>query len=283
MNTLHPNHTAQIITFPEPQRGLNRIRVKRLARVREVETADLTDTCKNARLREGRKIAWGCAHAARAYWRGRLDFESVVSHAQSRGIAEGKLHPEADETERWMILNKWRASIAAQLLTPAPDVAAVTWKRTALRSGEHKYTDVTTERIARAIADDVAFLAAHPTRKSIAASRQSNSEAIARRREFKEAMRQRIRDVAASRDLSDEEIKPVLKLKHREIAEFTERHGVNLEWLLEGRGRVFKTDPIRLSPEMTAAELATVVRTLPEAKQRTVEAVVDQLLKERGL
>jgi two-component system, NarL family, invasion response regulator UvrY len=33
--------------------------------------------------------------------------------------------------------------------------------------------------------------------------RQSNSEAIARRREFKDAMRQRIRDIAASRDLSE--------------------------------------------------------------------------------
>jgi hypothetical protein len=87
---------------------------------------------------------------------------------------------------------------------------------------------VKSDRIERAIADDLAFLAAHPVR-------QSNSEAMARRREFKEAMRQRIRDIAASRDLSDEEIKPVLKLKHHEIAEFTEKHGVNLEWLLEGR------------------------------------------------
>jgi hypothetical protein len=39
--------------------------------------------------------------------------------------------------------------------------------------------------------------------------------------EFKEAMRRRIRDVAASRDLSDEEIKPALTLKHQEIARFS--------------------------------------------------------------
>ena len=48
--------------------------------------------------------------------------------------------------------------------------------------------------------------------------------------------------LAASRDLSDEEIKPVLKLKHHEIAEFTEKHGVNIEWLLEGKGRIFEKD-----------------------------------------
>jgi hypothetical protein len=92
------------------------------------------------------------------------------------------------------------------------------------------------ERIERAIADDLAFLAAHPVRRS-------NSEAIARRREFREAMRQRIRDIAASRDLSDEEIKPALKLKHHDIAEFTEKYGVNLDWLLEGQGRIFKSGP----------------------------------------
>ena len=90
------------------------------------------------------------------------------------------------------------------------------------------------EQIERAIADDLAFLAANPVGRS-------NGEAWARRREFKEAMRQRIRDIAASRDLSDDEIKPVMKLKHHEIACFSEAHGVNLEWLLEGKGRIFKS------------------------------------------
>jgi hypothetical protein len=52
--------------------------------------------------------------------------------------------------------------------------------------------------------------------------------------------RERVRDIAESRDLSDEEIEPALTLKHHEIAEFTEKHGVNLEWLLEGKGRIFK-------------------------------------------
>jgi len=66
--------------------------------------------------------------------------------------------------------------------------------------------------------------------------RRTKSEALAHRREFKAAMRQRIRDVAASRDLSEEEIKPALTLKHHEIGEFTEKHGVNVEWLLEGKG-----------------------------------------------
>ena len=130
------------------------------------------------------------------------------------------------------------------------------------------------ERIERAIAEDLAFLAAHPIR-------HNKSEAMARRREFKEAMRRRIRDVAASRDLSDEEIKPALTLKHQEIARFSEQHGVNIEWLLEGKGRIFKNDPITLSPNMTGSEFAAVVRTLPADGQRAIEAKIGEILEER--
>ena len=90
-----------------------------------------------------------------------------------------------------------------------------------------------------------------------------------------------IRDIAASRDLSDEEIKPALSLKHHEIAEFTEKHGVNLDWLLEGRGRIFKKDPIRLSQNMSGNELAAVVATIPEADQQAIRATVREILEER--
>jgi hypothetical protein len=90
-----------------------------------------------------------------------------------------------------------------------------------------------------------------------------------------------LRDIAASRDLSDEEIRPVLKLKHHEIANFTEKHGVNLEWLLEGKGRVFEKDPIRLSPNSTGAEFAAVVATMPMADQQAIGAMVREMLQER--
>jgi hypothetical protein len=56
-------------------------------------------------------------------------------------------------------------------------------------------------------------------------------------------MRQRIKEIAASRDLSDEEIRPVLRLKHEAIGHFCQTHGVNPGWLLEGVGPVFKAWP----------------------------------------
>jgi hypothetical protein len=172
------------------------------------------------------------------------------------------------------LVDKWRAAFVKQLLTPASDTASVAWKQNALARGKYQYTGLKPERLKRAIADDLAFLAAHPVRRS-------NSEAMARSREFKEAMRQRIRDIAASRDLSDEEIKPVLKLKHQAIGEFTEKHGVNVEWLLEGRGRVFEKDPIRLSPNSTGAEFAAVLSTLPMADQQAISTMVREIVQER--
>jgi hypothetical protein len=186
-------------------------------------------TAGNGRLRKERYEVWRMAEAATRYWRLRIDFQSAVSWAQRMEIPEGRFHPsDPEESDRMSMVQRFRAALVKQLLTPAWDTASVKWKQMALARGHHCYTDVKPERIERAIADDLAFLAAHPVRRS-------NSEAMAHRREFKEAMRQRIRDIAASRDLSDEEIEPVLKLKHHEIAEFTEKHGVNVEWLLEAR------------------------------------------------
>jgi hypothetical protein len=63
--------------------------------------------------------------------------------------ATWKLFPNPDE--RWTLLANWRQAIAQQRLAPAPDTAAVAWKKLALDGGQHEFTDVKTERIERAI------------------------------------------------------------------------------------------------------------------------------------
>jgi hypothetical protein len=208
------------------------------------------------------------------YWRVRLDWWRGLGIAQQYGIADSASFPSAENENRLGLVDKWREAVAKKLITPAPTLADVAWKRARVKSDDFKQLPITLARAERAIADDQAFLAAHPRRRS-------NSETMARRREFNDAMRQRIRDIAASRDLSDEEIKPVLRLKHHEIAKFTEKHGVNLEWLLEGRGRIFEKDPIRLNPNMTGGELAAVVTTLPMADQEMIRTTVREILQER--
>jgi hypothetical protein len=233
-----------------------------------------TETAKNSRIRIARRDAWWHAGRVADYWDARRKWRHELATAQRYGIGDSASFPPPVSAGPFEDVDLWREAVAKQLLTPSPTLGDVAWKRAKIKSDDFKQLPVTLVRAEQAIADDVAFLAAHPTRRS-------NSEAMARKREFKDAMRQRIRDIAASRDLSDEEIKPVLRLKHHEIAEFTEKHGVNLEWLLEGRGRVFKTDPIRLGPNSTGNEFAAVVTTLPMADQQMIDAMVSEALQER--
>jgi hypothetical protein len=128
----------------------------------------MTETAKNGQLRSKRREAWRAASAAREYWHARWRLQHAIAIAQIQKIPEGRNHPAINwaDSERCEFLENYRAAIAKQLLTPAPDICAVTWKKAALKAGDHKYTDVKSERIERVIADDLAFLAAHPVRQT---------------------------------------------------------------------------------------------------------------------
>jgi hypothetical protein len=165
-----------------------------------------TETAKNSRIRDERRHAWWEAERVTDYWRARLDWCVALIIAQKYGLADSASFPSAENENRIGLVDKWREAIGKKLLTPAPDLAAITWKRAKLQSRDFPQVPVKKEWVERAIEDDVAFLAAHPTRRS-------NQNAIEHRREFKAKMRQRIREVAASRDLSENEIKPALSLQ----------------------------------------------------------------------
>jgi hypothetical protein len=128
--------------------------------------SNTTSTAENGRLREQRKNAWWKAEAATRYWRVRLTFHDAVEQAQRMGIPEGRHHPDVDSDDRMPMVQQWRAALARQVLTPAPDANSVKWKQWALDSGDLTYTGVKAERVERAIAEDLAFLAAHPVRQS---------------------------------------------------------------------------------------------------------------------
>jgi hypothetical protein len=61
------------------------------------------------------------------------------------------------------------------------------------------------------------------------------------KREMREAIRGLIRDFAAARDLSADDIKPAMTTKHFELAQFAEKYSVSIEWLITGKGRIAKT------------------------------------------
>jgi hypothetical protein len=194
---------------------------------RELPSA-ATETAKNFRLRTARKDVWWRAERATEYWRARMEWESVLENSQRYGIADSASFPPAPDN-RIARVTRWREAVVQQLLTPAPDLAAITWKRAKLAGKEITHLPIKAERIEQAIAEDVAFLAAHPARRF-------NKQAVVHRREFKAAMRQRIREVAAARGLSEADITPALKLKHQELGGFCKTYGVNLAWCSKAAG-----------------------------------------------
>jgi hypothetical protein len=121
-----------------------------------------TETCRNQRLRNARKDAWNRARWTTDYFHGLLKWRDILSCAQRAGVPEAVVQPAFDSDERWRIVAEWRAALVKQMLTPAPDLLAVTWKRTHL--DEIKRCDVKPERVECAIAADAEWLAAHPTR-----------------------------------------------------------------------------------------------------------------------
>jgi hypothetical protein len=125
----------------------------------------LTETAKNSRLRSDRRDVRLEADAVMDYWHLSIKMDSVISRVQRHETPEGALHPIHDPKNHWRLVAKYREAWARQMLTPAPDAKAVDWKRAELKAGRHKYTDLKSERIERAIADDVEFLKAHPTRR----------------------------------------------------------------------------------------------------------------------
>jgi hypothetical protein len=123
-----------------------------------------TETAKNSRIRITRRDAWWHALHVADYWRARLDWHSELGIAQRYGIADSVSFPSAENENRFGLVDKWREAVAKKLLTPAPDLGAITWKRAKLKSSDFPHLPVKKERVERAIADDVAFLEAHPTR-----------------------------------------------------------------------------------------------------------------------
>src|SRR5258708_15453150 len=86
----------------------------------------LSITAQNGHLREQRHEIWRAAEAATRYWRLRLDFQSAVSWAQRMGVPEGRDHPaDPEDRDRGPNVERYRASLVRQLLTPAWDVASV--------------------------------------------------------------------------------------------------------------------------------------------------------------
>jgi hypothetical protein len=135
-----------------------------------------TETGRNHRMRLSRRDAWWQAERLTDYLRARMNWHSALSLAQSWNVPGANSYPRCKDDDfesRDADVSAWRVALVQQMLTPAPNVAAVNWKRIQLRDNQYRYVDVKPERLQRAIDADIAWLEAHPSRKSIAAARQA--------------------------------------------------------------------------------------------------------------
>jgi hypothetical protein len=98
-----------------------------------------------------------------------MDFYCAVYVAQREGLAEAcHLHRRVEHSDHGFAVLRFREATVAQLLTPAPTVAAVNWKRATFANGDWKLSGHgNAEQIEASIESDVAFLAAHPARQPV--------------------------------------------------------------------------------------------------------------------
>jgi len=89
----------------------------------------VSDTCKNQRLRGDRRDVWREADAVMDYWYVSMKMDGVISRVQRHGTPEGELHPTRNPKDYWQLVVKYRQAWARLMLTPAPDMQSVTWKR----------------------------------------------------------------------------------------------------------------------------------------------------------
>jgi hypothetical protein len=127
---------------------------------------DRNATKTHRRLREQRYDIWRKAAATTRYWRAMMDLQQAILVGQNNGIIETSRHPKESHGNWFSLLESYRNAEVKQLLTPAPTAALVKWKQQVFAQGQYKYTDVKKEQIEKAIADDLAFLAAHPARRA---------------------------------------------------------------------------------------------------------------------
>jgi hypothetical protein len=171
---INPFATATVIQFSSGAPGVHRDRQKKRHQRAVTQFSPpkalpaggvSADIGLNERLRIDRRTAWYAASAAADIWRGRMRMLDEIRNAQRYQLPEVQGLPPAEEGDRMRMLERYRRATVVQLLTPAPDMASVIWKRRVVDLfNPWDWMGATPERVERAISDDEAFLKAHPTR-----------------------------------------------------------------------------------------------------------------------
>ena len=126
--------------------------------------AELLDTHHNTLLRRARRKEWRKASARTGYFRALLELKRAEYLYVRNVVRDSKRADRIFGRHREAVDRLLRDAEAMQILTPAPDQAALQWKRKVVAADE--YLPLAAVEIAAAIAADEAWLAAHPTKRS---------------------------------------------------------------------------------------------------------------------
>jgi hypothetical protein len=165
-------HAATIVRFSSPEklrRGQEIMRsISEKQHMAALGGGVSADISLNESLRRGRDIAWDRADASVRFLRAQLEYYRTVASGQKYGVPDARGLPTLDAAADFQLVESYRTAVLEQLLTPAPKVAALIWKRRKVAAlGPYDWVEgVTTARVEKAIADDEAFLRAFPARHS---------------------------------------------------------------------------------------------------------------------
>lgn len=128
-----------------------------------VTEAELLDIGLGRDLRAARRGAWLKAKAATDFWQAALQSVRAADRYQKHfGTPPIQFPDNADYPDDWALVAEVRKAQAQQILTPAPMVADLEWKR---RTLDLPNLPVPREELQAAIDADAAFFAAHPVRR----------------------------------------------------------------------------------------------------------------------
>lgn len=123
--------------------------------------AVLIDTHHNQLMRQARRLPWRKADAVTSLAVAETDYWFAKSiHAQY--VLEDEDRSSAYSDKRMLSVDRSRQAVADQIRVPAPDLVAVQWKREAAKD---RHLPIGEDEVAKLIAADEAFLAAHPITK----------------------------------------------------------------------------------------------------------------------
>ncbi|RWO54167.1 hypothetical protein [Mesorhizobium sp.] len=123
--------------------------------------AVLIDTHHNQLMRQARRLPWRKADAVTSLTRAEMDYWCAKDiHAMY--VLEDEDRSSAYSHKRTLTVERKRQAVADQIRVPAPDLLAVQWKREAAKD---RYLPISADEVAKLIAADEAFLAAHPITK----------------------------------------------------------------------------------------------------------------------